>query len=75
MRERDIGFIDAHGMHIPWLRFKPQRSLLTSCCHNWRWAKYLRAQLCYDCVKFFCANGHGCRQNVEQGGGRGRSAA
>ena len=41
-------------------RRKPRALLWCSSCGRQRWAKNLRVQVYYDCIRFFCSGG--CRK-------------
>ena len=54
-------FKDRNGFAEMWFRFKPRHLCMTRCCHRPRWAKYLRVQVYYDGLYFWCSDGHGCK--------------
>jgi hypothetical protein len=58
-------FVDRNGPKPMWFRIKPRSHRWAHCCRKPRWAKFLRVQVYYDGVYFWCSPGRGCN-----GGGK-----
>jgi len=59
-------FVDRCGSIIMRFHTEPRSLLRTDCCRKWRWAKYVRVQVYYDGLKWWCADGHGCKTGKEK---------
>ena len=55
-------FVDRCSGTAHWVRHKPGRLLLASCCGKRRPARNLTVQVYYDSVPFFCRAGTGCQK-------------
>lgn len=47
------------------VKCSPRCLFRTDCCGKQRWAKYVRVQVYYDCIKRWCAPGRGCKEGTK----------
>jgi len=55
-------FVDRNIKPPIWHRNKPRTPIHCWACWRRRWAKYLRVQVYYDSIRFWCAPGRGCKK-------------
>ncbi len=59
-------FVDRNAPKPMWFTYKPRFLFWTECCHQLRWAKYVRVQVFYDGLRRWCAPGHGCKKRASR---------